>query len=77
METGLWKRLDSVSNSLTPSNFLIVVCRQSNESQEDVDRKIARWRAGEDVLDITAKPYDGNEDLVIELQRFGLAPVAP
>ena len=64
---------DAPSNTVTPENQIIVVSKYFDETAEDVDDKLARWRDGEDVRDIlSVEPTDGDE-LVIFLQRFSRA----
>ncbi len=53
-------------------NYLITVIKQPGESEDDVERKIAQWRAGEDVEDITSHPTEGNE-LIVVVRNFGEA----
>ena len=54
----------------TEQNNVIVVIKWPGESEEDVERKIARWRAGEDVEDVTPQPTEGDE-LIVVLREFG------
>ena len=56
----------------TEQNYLITVIQQPGESDEDVQRKIAQWRAGEDVEDVTPHPTKGDE-LIVVIRNFGEA----
>ena len=51
-------------------NYVITVIQRVNESEEDVEKKIARWRAEEDVEDVTPQPTKGDE-LIVVLREFG------
>lgn len=51
-------------------NCQITILRYMNETDEDIDAKLARWRAGEDVPDVTATPING-EELVVTIQKYG------
>ena len=41
-----------------------------DETDEDIDAKLARWRAGEDVTGVTATPING-EELIVTIQKYG------
>ena len=56
----------------TKQNYVITVIQRPGESGEDVQRKIARWRAGEDVEDVTPQPTKGDE-LIVVVRNFGEA----
>lgn len=47
-----------------------VRCVRPGESKDDVQRKIDRWRAGEDVEDVTPHPTTGDE-LIVVFRNFG------
>ena len=69
MRRDLWKRLDSVINDFGVGNQLITVIQHADETDDDVDKKLARWRAGEVAEDIVARP--SSDELVIQIRRFG------
>ena len=69
MRRDLWKRLDSVVNDFAVGNQLITVIQYANETDADVDEKLARWRSGEDVEGVVARP--SSEELVVVIRRFG------
>ncbi len=54
----------------TEQNYVITVIQRVNESEEDVERKIAQWRVGEDVEDVTPQPTEGDE-LIVVVRNFG------
>ncbi len=54
----------------TKQNYVITVIKRPGESEEDVERKIARWRAGEDVEDVRPQPTKGDE-LIVVIRQFG------
>lgn len=51
-------------------NYQITILRYMDETDEDIDAKLARWRAGEDVPELTATPTDG-EELIVTIKQFG------
>ena len=51
-------------------NYQITILRYMDETDEDIDAKLARWRAGEDVPDVNATPTDG-EELIVTIKQFG------
>ena len=56
----------------TKQNYLITVIQRVGESENDVQRRIAQWRAGKDVEDITSQPTEGDE-LIVVVRNFGEA----
>lgn len=54
----------------TEQNYVITAIQQPGESEKDVQRKIDRWRAGEDVEDVTPHPTTGDE-LIVVIRNFG------
>ena len=54
----------------TEQNYVITVIQRPGESEDDVQRRIAQWRAGEDVEDVTSQPTNGDE-LIVVIRNFG------
>jgi len=64
------KRLDALGTHPGFAAQSVCVFRGADETDEDVERKIARWKAGEKHADIFfADPYEGR-DLDIQVWRF-------
>lgn len=66
----LWKRLDGLGAHRGFATQSVCVFRGADETDEDVERKIARWKADEKQNDIFfAGPYEGR-DLDITVWHF-------
>lgn len=69
MKTDMWNRLDEIGQRLGAGNQVITVIRYLDETEEDCEEKLARWRAGGDARDVSATPSAGDE-LVVFLRNF-------
>ena len=70
MKADLWKRLDSIGRGLGAGDQVITVLQYFDETEDDANKKLAQWRAGDDTKDVVARPSSGDE-LVIQIMRFG------
>jgi hypothetical protein len=59
------RRLSAISKWMAPRNCSITVIQYANETDEQVAAKLDRWRAGEEVDDVTAFPTEGHEIVVV------------
>ena len=72
MQISMKRRLESMEQRITPQEQRIIVTRREGETQDDVDARIERWKAGEDVPQIrSAGPYQGCELSVIHVRYVG------
>jgi hypothetical protein len=68
MNTGMRKRLDEVESALGGGNQIICVTQYLDESEEDAQAKVDRWRNGELEDEVWAMP--SSKDLVIRIRKF-------
>lgn len=62
MNMQLKKRLDNLETRIAPTEQRIIVLQQKGESREDMNTRVERWKAGDEVPGIlTEEPYKGGK----------------
>jgi hypothetical protein len=62
MKISMKRRLENVEQRIKPQEQRIIVLQQDGESREDMDARVERWKAGEDVPGLRSEePYKGSE----------------
>ncbi len=63
MKPDLWKRLDKVAASMSPHTPGVVFYSLEDESDQEIEERVARWKAGE-MVEGMGQPYTGREQSV-------------
>jgi hypothetical protein len=62
MKISMKRRLEEVEQQIGPEEQRIIVLQQDGESREDMEERLERWKAGEDVPGIRSQePYKGGD----------------
>ena len=65
MKQRIKKRLKALETKFVPEAQNVVVVQQNQESDEEMDARLERWKQGEVVKGIDCGPYKGGEINVI------------
>lgn len=69
--TRLLKRLEDIERSLSPRySSTVMLITEVGDSQEQIDDKIIRWRAGADVVGFRDFAGGGREDAQVIIIRL-------
>ena len=70
MNINMGKRLDDLESKLGVGTQGICVKQYLDETRDNANAKLERWRSGKDVPDVTSYPIAG-EEIVIYARQFG------
>ena len=72
MQPKLWKMLDNIEAALRSDGDQngVVFIPLKGESNEDMDIRITRWKAGE-IVEGVNRPYQGEEEIVAKVVFVG------
>lgn len=64
-EEPVWRKGDFVEEVIGTNTRLIIVLRHPGESDLDVQKKLDRWRAGEEIEDVIPGLLGGKEKVYV------------